>query len=74
MAALPGMGGDVHFGAVDAPLPDWRENMPEGGRHDDDDAEPTEEERQEVIAMLGFDPREAEAEIEAEKAAQALES
>jgi hypothetical protein len=41
---------DAHFGAVDAPLPDWRKI---------DDPDPDDELIEtppDVIAMLGFDP------------------
>lgn len=56
MPSLPGMPGDVYFGSPDEPLPDWRKEMPEGGPDDDDDAEPTEEDKAAVRAILGFDP------------------
>jgi hypothetical protein len=55
MASIPGLDADVYFGDAERPLPDWRQVLPET---DDDADEPTEAERQAVIGMLGFDPRE----------------
>ena len=47
---------DVHFGAAGAPLPDWRQARL-------DDLDPDDEETatpEDVIAVLGFDPKEEE--------------
>lgn len=45
---------DIHFGSVDAPLPDWRKEVIDGDN--DEDAPATKD----VIAILGFDPKELE--------------
>jgi len=51
---LPNMDADVYFGDTEVPLPDWREVLLED---DTDDDALTAEERQELTALLGFDPR-----------------
>ncbi len=58
MSDIPGLKSDVHFGAVDAALPDWRsESIADDEDPDDGVLRPT---PPEVIAMLGFDPLEFE--------------
>ena len=54
MPTLPGMNGDVFFGSVETPLPDWRNVLPE----EKDDDSISEGDRAVVIGMIGFDPRE----------------
>jgi hypothetical protein len=58
MNKLPGMLGEVGFGGVDDPLPDWRENPAE--TEDEDDRPLTRGERKALTGMLGFDPAELE--------------
>ncbi len=53
---IPGLEADVFFGDAETQTPDWRETLPE----EDDDAEPSEEDIQATIGILGFDPRESE--------------
>jgi hypothetical protein len=64
MAKLPGMPGDIYFGSPDAPPIDWRKAMADNPERfdDDDDDEPSEAHRAEVIRILGFDPRELDGE------------
>ena len=45
---------DIHFGEIDAELPDWRNVLDE----DDPDDEELDETSEDVLAMLGFDPKE----------------
>lgn len=55
MPDIPGLPGEVFFGDVDAPLPDWRKEHMD--IEDDDAADRPDEKRQEVVAnMLGFSP------------------
>lgn len=59
MPKIPGLPGDVYFGAPGKPLPDWRRMLPapQHGKNTDDDAiSPSE--RQAITGMLGFDPAE----------------
>ena len=53
MPAVYDSDSDVHFGGVDKPLPNWRDFST------DDDADDVELENtpQDVIAVLGFDPK-----------------
>lgn len=44
---------DVHFGNVDAPLPDWRKAALDDGPDND---EPFAVTPQEIVDLLGFDP------------------
>lgn len=53
MASLPGMNGDVFYGDVDTPVPNWRT---ESNYSDDDDDELTPEQREALVGVLGFDP------------------
>lgn len=55
MSSLPGMLGDVHFGFVGNPLPDWREGEIENDE-DPDDEELTVSDPG-LVAILGIDPR-----------------
>lgn len=57
MPSIPGMSADVSYGDADAPLRDWRKTMPDD---DNDDDELTPDERESLIGVLGFDPREGE--------------
>ncbi len=50
------MPGDVYFGGPEVPLPDWRAEA--SPSDEDDDAPLSEEERQAMIKVLGFDPSE----------------
>jgi hypothetical protein len=54
MAEVTGLDLDVHFGKIDDDLPDWREELEE----DDPDDEELEETPEDVVAVLGFDPKE----------------
>lgn len=54
---------DVHFGEVDAPLPDWRKDKRLVDEEDPDD-ELLDETPEDVIAILGFDPLEWEGEAD----------
>ena len=57
MNQLPGLDLDVYFGdAEEQDDLDWRNALPE----EDDEDEPTPEERAAVVAMIGFDPAEPE--------------
>lgn len=50
---------DLYFGDAEQPLPDWRAAAPaQEDADDDDDAPLTAEERQALVALLGFDPGE----------------
>jgi len=49
--------GEVHFGSVNAPLPDWRENDSVAQDTDPDD-ELMPETPDDVTEILGFDPLE----------------
>lgn len=54
---------DIHFGGVDKPLPNWREFS-----DDDPDDSELENTPQDVIAVLGFDPKEfSEEDLDGEK-------
>jgi hypothetical protein len=55
MANIPGLDIDVFFGEPEKELPDWRESVDES---EEDSDELTEEEREALIGILGFDPRE----------------
>lgn len=55
MTKVFGQDGDVHFGEAGNPLPDWREASIEDVDPDDEELEDT---PPDVIAMLGFDPKE----------------
>lgn len=59
---LPGLEAEVFFGDAETPLPDWRKVLPEENDDDDND-ELTEEEKQSVIGMIGFDPGEPVGEL-----------
>lgn len=54
MSSFPNSKHDVHFGQINSPPGDWREEAP------DDDRDPDDEEMAEtpadVIEVLGFDP------------------
>lgn len=51
------MKADIHFGAVDAALPDWRKAKLKDTEDNDEVLRPT---PQDVIDILGFDPLEFE--------------
>lgn len=53
MPAVYDLDSDIYFGGVEKPLPNWRDFS------DDDDADDVELENtpQDVIAVLGFDPK-----------------
>jgi hypothetical protein len=55
MAEIVGHDCDVHFGEIDRPLPDWREDESLLNEEDPDDELliPT---PADVVAILGFDP------------------
>ena len=55
MAEAFGLDADVYFGDFDEPLPDWRTAV-----NDDEDDEPTEDEQDAAVAVLGFDPDDEE--------------
>ena len=55
MPEMPGLAGEVYFGDVESPLPDWRAESAD--ESDGDSITP--EQRAAVIGMLGFDPRES---------------
>ena len=58
MASLPLNGSsEVHFGSVGNPLPNWRENDSLKDETDPDDEE-MEKTPPDVIAIIGFDPKE----------------
>ena len=52
---IVGQNSDVHFGEVDEEEPDWREELEEETDPDDEELEYT---PQDVIDILGFDPKE----------------
>lgn len=56
MSGVIGQDSDVYFGGVDLALPDWREEEEE----EDADDEELEETPPDVVAVLGFDPKENE--------------
>lgn len=58
MAEIPGLDSDVWFGEVENELPDWR--LEEVVDEDDPDDELLPETPEDVIDILGFDPREFE--------------
>jgi hypothetical protein len=47
---------EVHFGSVNAPLPDWRQNDALLDEQDPDDQE-MKETPPDVVSILGFDPK-----------------
>jgi len=51
-----GQNSAVHFGGVDAPLPDWRKADTDAD--DDPDDEELDETPADVLMILGFDPKE----------------
>lgn len=67
MATLPGMQGEVFYGDVDRPLPDWRANLSET---EGDSDEPTQEEMDAAVSMLGFDPSEELRRMEEQETAE----
>lgn len=56
MSAVPGQDSDVHFGSVDNESPDWRADEDLANEVDPDDEE-LDETPEDVIAILGFDPK-----------------
>ncbi len=57
MAKMPGMLGDVYFGAPETPLPNWRtERSPSEDDENAEDSPLTPEARAHLVGMLGFDP------------------
>lgn len=54
MAQLPGSEAEVFFGDTEKPLPDWRKAATDDDQ--DDDVEPTADEKAAVVGVLGFDP------------------
>lgn len=52
------MPADVYFGSADAPPANWRAGATESDENDDE--EPSEEERAAVTALLGFDPKDVD--------------
>ena len=79
MARIPGLNADVFFGAPEQPDRNWRDfEKPDGSGDDDiDDTAPlTDEERDSLVRMLGFDPldnRDGREEIERAERIQAPE-
>lgn len=55
MEPLTDFPAEVHYGAADRPLPDWRRE-PDTGEADDEDDELSDDERDAVAGVLGFDP------------------
>ena len=55
MSGQSWMPGDVYFGTVDKPLPDWRSEV---FPSDTEDVPLTAREREAIIRLLGFDPQE----------------
>lgn len=58
MASIPGLPADVHYGDAEKSLPDWRAEAQEDEGLDPahDDPDDSEDHRQAVAAILGFDP------------------
>jgi hypothetical protein len=56
MSEIPGLETDVHFGEIDKPLPDWRDDESVVDEVDPDDEEI--ETPEDVVSILGFDPLE----------------
>lgn len=48
---------DIHYGTADSRLPDWREMTDKNDADDDEELAKT---PQDVIELLGFDPRNEE--------------
>lgn len=62
MARIPGLKADVFFGDIETPLPDWRDRVPDDeGEEEDEEERPSESELQHVVALLGFDPNDPDA-------------
>lgn len=56
MPEIPGLEADVYFGDPQRALPDWRAETDDVD--DEDNDEPTAEDKAEVAGILGFDPAE----------------